>query len=84
MEVLKTTAIGRNLGEAYNSLLEEQDCFSEDVNRFEVLAARRISTQFQVADELAKESFGGKKTVEVWEFEVFGHLDLPETPLKAT
>ena len=79
METIKTSAIGRNLKEAYDHLLNDQGCYSDDINRFEVLSARRISTEFQVADELARESFDGQKTVEVWEFEVFGHLDLPET-----
>lgn len=79
MDLIKTSAIGRNLKEAYDNLLEDQECYSDDVNRFEVLSARRISSQFQVADELARDSFDGQRTVEVWEFEVFGHLDLAET-----
>lgn len=82
MEVLKTAAIGRNLAEAYEFLMDDQECTAEEINRFEVLSARRISTQFVVSEELATESFDGQRTVEVWEFEVFGHLDEPATLLK--
>jgi hypothetical protein len=66
MEVLKTAAIGRNLAEAYEALLEDQQCTVADVNRFEALSARRISAAFRVSDELAESSFDGEHTVEVW------------------
>ena len=82
MEVLKTTAIGRNLAEAYYALLADQECTVADVNRFEVLSARRISSEFRVSDELAESAFDGQRTVEVWEFEVFGHLDEEEPALQ--
>jgi len=75
VEVLKVAAIGRNLAEAYKFLMKDQECTAADVNRFEVLSARRISAGFRVSDELAESPFDGQRTVEVWEFEVFGHLD---------
>lgn len=74
VEVLKVSEIGRDLAEAYDSLLIDQDCTFPDVNCFEVLSARRISTKFQVDKDTAEECFNGQRTVEVWEFEVFGHL----------
>jgi hypothetical protein len=82
VEVLKVAEIGRGLAEAYGALLVDQDCTFPDVNRFEVLSARRISAQFQASDELAEECFDGQRTVEVWEFEVFGHLDEQEPALQ--
>jgi hypothetical protein len=75
MQALRTTAIGRNLGEAYDYLIKDQGCTFPEVSRFEVISARRISTQFRISNELATEAFDGQHTVEVWEFEVFGHVD---------
>jgi len=75
VEVLKVAEIGRNLAEAYGALMGDQDCTFQNVNRFEVLSARRISARFEASEELARECFNGQRTVEVWEFEVFGHLD---------
>jgi hypothetical protein len=45
-------------------------------------ATRRISSGFRVSGELAEECFDGQHTVEVWEFEVFGHLDEPDSVLQ--
>ena len=42
------SAIGRNLVEAAQSLLDDQDGFFDDIARFEILSARRISTSFRV------------------------------------
>jgi hypothetical protein len=68
VEVLKVAEIGRDLAEAYGALMVDQDCTFPDVNRFEVLSARRISARFRASDDLAKECFDGQRTVEVWEF----------------
>jgi hypothetical protein len=75
METLRTTVIGRNLAEAYDTLIEDQESTFPDVSRFEVIAARRISTEFRVTHELAMEAFDGQHTVQVWECEVFGHSE---------
>lgn len=84
MEVQKTAEIGRNLAEAYYALLADQECTFADVNRFEVLSAKRISTGFRVSDERVERTFDWQRTVEVWEFEVFGHLDDRDSVLQFT
>jgi hypothetical protein len=73
MKALTTEAIGRDLAEAYDYLIQDQECTFPDVSRFEVLSARRVSTEFSISHELAEKAFDGQHTVEVWEFTVFGH-----------
>lgn len=64
------SAIGRNLVEAADNLLSDQEIFFDGAARFEILSARRISTSFQVQYTGHEGEFW-----EVWEFEFFTHLD---------
>ena len=62
------SAIGSNLAAAAVNCLADQAYFFDGVQRFEIIAARRISTSFIVPiGSLAGEAG------EVWEFEVFPH-----------
>jgi hypothetical protein len=62
------SAIGSNLVAAATNCLADQACFFDGVKRFEIVAARRISTSFIVQIEGHE-----GEAWEVWEFEVFGH-----------
>ncbi len=62
------SAVGPNLPEAAVNCLADQAYFCDGVKRFEIIAARRISTSYNVPiGSLAGENW------EVWEFEVFPH-----------
>jgi hypothetical protein len=62
------SAIGPNLPEAAANCLADQAYFCDGVKRFEIIAARRISTSYNVPiGSLEGENW------EVWEFEVFPH-----------
>ena len=62
------SAIGPNLAAAATNCLADQVCSFDGVQRFEIIAARRLSTSFAVQIEGHEGEFW-----EVWEFEVFGH-----------
>jgi hypothetical protein len=62
------SAIGSNLVAAATNCLADQAYFCDGVIRFEMIAARRISTSYNVpVGSLEGEDW------EVWEFEVFPH-----------
>lgn len=60
---VKVSAIGADLGEAYENLMADQAVTFDDVVSFEVLSSRRVSSRYMP----------GAKMYEVWEFEVFCH-----------
>ena len=69
MTIYETIA-GRNLTEASKNLLSCQASLWDDVARFEILSARRISTSFRV-------QYSGHEGElwEFWEFEIFTHSE---------
>jgi hypothetical protein len=62
--------MGRNLVEAAERLLDGQAGFFDDVARFEIISARRISTSYRIQFPEHKGELW-----EVWEFELFAHPD---------
>jgi hypothetical protein len=64
------SAIGSNLVAAATNCFADQACLFDGVRRFEIIAARRISSSFIVQIEGHEE-----EAWEVWEFEVFGHTE---------
>jgi len=64
------SAPGRNLVEATQNLLADQECFFDDVARFEILSARRLSTSYRVRYEGHEGELW-----EIWEFEFFTHAE---------
>jgi hypothetical protein len=62
------SAIGSNLVEAASNCLADQAGSFDGVRRFEIIAARRISSSFIVQIEGHE-----GEAWEVWEFEIFGH-----------
>jgi hypothetical protein len=62
------SAIGPDSVGAMINCLADQDCSFAGVRRFEIIAARRISSSFIVQIEGHE-----GEAWEVWEFEVFGH-----------
>jgi hypothetical protein len=64
----KVSAFGPSLVEATKNCLADQAWSFDGVRRFEIIAARRISTSFMVPiGSLEGEAW------ELWEFEVFVH-----------